>query len=258
MKIRLFPICILWAMLASSLAIASPLPEFPFITVSGESFRDVEPDTVEISFYIEAFATQSEQAASLQKTAVNNALNVLAEFSIDAQQISSSEIAKRVIRQRDEDYNELAILGYEVGQPVSVKLESLENYNEITNKLIALDLLSNIESEFDVKNRQAIELELVKEAGANAMNSAQQLAQGLDVTIESVYGVTDGSGFPSFFASFGTENLRMRVTGASMQRETTFFVPKTIQIRKRINVIYKIQSAQPYRLRPLKERNPQG
>lgn len=242
MKRFFLTLCVSLTFFHPTIAHTSPLPEFPFVTVSCESSREMKPNRVDISFYIEAFDENASAALKAHSETVGQVLSILSDLDIETSQITSLEMSKQTVRERDEDYNALAILGYEIGQPFTLSLDDLDNFTAITDQLIQLNLVSNIQSQFDVKEREEIELALIVEAGEKAGKKAEQLTKGLGVSIESVYGITDKGSFADAFASFGVNTERMTVTGALLRSEKALFIPQTITLSKTIHVVYKISN----------------
>ncbi|GLX78272.1 hypothetical protein tinsulaeT_16120 [Thalassotalea insulae] len=225
-------------------SIASNLPDFPFVTVTGESVKKVTPDKATLGFYVTTFDKEATKATSLLNETSNNVVAVLTKNGISAKQISAFEINKRSKRTRDKDYNDLAILGYELSQRFEVTIDNLNQYSEITNELLDINHVENIESQFSSTQREKIEIELIKNAAQKAKLKAEQMAAGLGVELGSVFAFNDSGSFSSFFATFGIKSeARAYAMMSSQARSTNIFVPQYIEIKKSINVIYKLKSS---------------
>ena len=222
---------------------AATIPDFPFVTVTGESTSKVKPNIVNIEFSILTFDKESNKANLLHQETVGILVEELRIIGVIPEDISSFEVSKRTTRERDNKYNELSILGYEVSQSFNVQLNDLTVYSAITKLLLNTNNVENINSKFDTTKRESIEAQLIKKAGGNAKKKAQQMALGLDVKIDSVFAFNDTGSFSSFFATFGLDSGRIRT--AEQRRRvppSTLFIPQFIEISKSINVVYRLEN----------------
>lgn len=227
---------------------ASPLPDFPFVTVTGESTKKVAPDTATIQLQVLVFEKRANTAqASLDKTTAK-LLQVLQKNDIAPTSISSDEVNKRTKRSRDNrSYEELEILGYELSRQFTIELDDLKKYPHLSIDLLKLDNVVGVSSQFDVTNRQDIEVELIAEAGQKARTKAQLMASGLGVKLGPVFAMNDTGSFQSFFATFGLESqsygyARGEKLASTRAGNQSSFIPEFIQISKRINVVYKLDN----------------
>lgn len=232
----------LFLMVLSLNSYSSNLPDFPFVTVTGESMKKVTPDKVTVGFYVTTFDKEAEDAQKSLNDSSNKAVSILSKYKIPLKNITSFEINKRAKRSRDKDYNELAILGYEFTQRFEVVIDNLKQYSEITNDLLSINHVENIESHFDSAAREKIEAELIKHAAQKAKLKAEQMSEGLGVELGQVFAFNDAGSFSSFFASFGIKNeTRAYAMMRSPTSSPNIFVPQYIEVKKSINVIYKLK-----------------
>jgi uncharacterized protein YggE len=238
----------IWLLVLSVFSVstfASSIPDFPFVTVTGESVRKVEPDNAKLSFYIITFDKEAVNAKlTLDKTS-KEVVKLLKANDVQEKDIISSELNKRVKRARDKSYNELGILGYDFIQRFEVTLHNLKRYSELTNALLATNNVENIASQFDFSKRDLVEVELIKEAAAKAKQKAKHMASGLGVRLGSVFAFNDSGSYASFFAKFGLSTDRSGYLAKAMRSEaenSNAFIPQYIEVSKSINVVYKIQN----------------
>ncbi|XQW84944.1 SIMPL domain-containing protein [Thalassotalea piscium] len=232
-------------LIVSMTGYASSLPDFPFVTVTGESMRKVAPDKVTLSFYLTSFEKESNEAKEVLNQSASKVLAILKKHEIPLKNITSYEINKRAKRAKDKNYNDLAIVGYEFTQQFEVIVEQLNKYSEISNALLDVNHLNNIQSQFDSSLRAKIEVELIKEAAEKAKFKSEQMAAGLGVKLGSVFAFNDTGSFSSFFATFGLENQSRTYPMARMKSDSgsaSLFIPQHIEITKSINVIYKLKN----------------
>ena len=91
------------------------------------------------------------------------------------------------------------------------------------------------------------EIDLIAKAAAEAREKADVMAKGLGVSIDSVFAFNDTGSFQTFFSTFGLRGedvgqrmMRERI-GVSGSRVNDIFMPQSIQITKKVNVIYKLK-----------------
>ena len=235
-------IYILLAALALEIS-ASNLPDFPFVTVTGESIKKIEPNEVTLGFSVITFDKSASMAKNTLDESSNQVVKILTKHKVSMKDITSFEINKNARRSRDKEYNDLAILGYEFTQRFEVTINNLSKYSDITNELLAVSHVERFESRFDSTKREEVEIELIKNAAQKAKLKAEQMAIGLNVKLGSVFAFNDTGSFSSFFATFGIRSEARAYAMQSMRRDTTnIFVPQYIEIRKNINVIYKLKN----------------
>lgn len=225
---------------------ASPLPDFPFVTVSAESSRQVPPDQATIELQILVFEKRAEQAQQALAKTKSTLLDILESNHINLNQISSNEVNKRTKRARDnKSYEELEILGYELSQRFEITLNNIDKYPNLITHMMKTDNVINISSRFDTSERDALTSELVAEAGKQAAEKAKQMAAGLGVRLGGVFAINDTGSFQRFFATFGLQSQSQLFASHSEARSRkssarTSFVPEYIELTKRINVVYKL------------------
>lgn len=236
-------IALLLLTVSSNSSQASSLPDFPFVTVEESASRNVRPDEALVSFEIVAFAQRAEPANATMVATMNAVVALTEQLGIAPEAITAYEVDKRAKRQRDDDYNELDILGYEFSRSVSIKLSDLDRYVQLMEKLLTMDHVEGIGTEFSSAKRSEVEAELIAEAANKAREKAAIMAKGLNVELGSVFAFNDSGSFSSFFATFGLSNGYGSMAGISVtgSRGNSIFIPKFIEIQKTINVIYKLQ-----------------
>ena len=230
--------------LSTFCSLASPLPDFPFVAVTGESSQQVAPDSAKLSFRVTTFHQSSEVANAQLAQASSKVLALFKANGISDTQITAFELEKSAKRKRDEHYNELEILGYDLNRRFEVAITDLKQYPTLMQQLYATDYVHDLASSFDISNREEIETALITAAAAKAKKKAEQMAEGLGVKIQSVFAFNDNGSFDRLFATFVSSDS-VAVAGSMMadraaSPQQQVFIPQSIQISKTVNVIYKI------------------
>ncbi|ASF46889.1 SIMPL domain-containing protein [Methylovulum psychrotolerans] len=232
-------------MLQWNIAAASQWPDFPFLFAVGTAIKEVPPDLATITFDVEAFDENPEKSLDILTKRSIELIGLFKIMAIPTNDIETYEIDKRAVRQ-EKDYVQLKILGYEVKQKFSIKLHGLSQYSALIEKLLKYRNVTNINVQFEVAQRKALETALTADACANAKMQAENMASGIGAKLGSVYAISD-RGFNSMEDQFGMSNTRdvldsmfkksMMASGGEI-----IFIPATIKIEKRVNVIFKLET----------------
>lgn len=239
------------ALFLSANVFASSLPDFPFIGVKGVAETEVTPDIATISFgFLEFNESSAEEALEVIKLKSDKVIELAREMGVPDKAITSTGIDNEIVREvnRDRGYNRTNILGYEISQGFIIEIKDLSIYSEFVDKLISVGNVDRIRPTFDISNRKEVLRELVQEAGKDARNNADDLANAMDVKIKSVYAINQDSSFESFFASFGLQEvapssdiMTMSMSAPVGSDSVNIMVPKSIKLTKTIGVVYKIR-----------------
>lgn len=223
---------------------ASPLPDFPFVAVTGEASQEVKPDKAIVSFRIVTFAKQASQASDDMAATTGEVVDFILSLGVPSSSITSFEVDKQTKRKRGEDYNRLDILGYDFIRRIEVEIDQLSLYATMVDGLMKLNNVESFTTQFDTSQRNVISEALFATAAANARNKAEVMAKGLGTDIDSVFAFNDSGSFDAFFATFGLSNSYSANLYAKESRMRSSngntFIPQFITIKKRINVIYRL------------------
>lgn len=234
-----------------TITIASPLPEFPFITITAESTREVKPNKAYLAFEVMVFNENSETGHTQLNKAVTEVLNILKTHQVRYSDVTSFEIDKSTKRQRGKMHNDLEIIGYDFKQRFNVTLNNLERYQAVYSDLLQLDNVHNINASFDTTKRLKVESDLIAETGHKAKNKAQQMAASLGIKLGNVFAINDTGTYSNFFATFGLDETNTSVirsregftfSDTSGGHSDSLFIPKSITISKKLNILYKIEN----------------
>ena len=226
---------------------ASPVPDFPFITVTGSARLDVEPDIAQIRLMIRANENTAEQATNAVYRQGNALLDYLKSKGVELDAIEAAQINKEATYQ---DYSNRTITGYSATQTVSVELATIEHYVEIMDYLFKQPNIFSINGQFGSSKQADIETELMAKAGADARKRAEQLSAAQGVTVHSVFAISEGSrswgnlaGDFGFGSGGGVYGAQMRASADGMEA-SSLVMPKHIQLQQSVNVIYRLESRQ--------------
>ncbi|MDN3651308.1 SIMPL domain-containing protein [Thalassotalea ponticola] len=243
-----------WLLFSASLFASptpsQPLPDFPFVTVQAVSEQNVAPDKVSIRFWVRTYDKQPEIAMSQLADTTSVVMATLTELSIEPSKLSSSSITKRIKRKRDDDYQLLDIIGYDVTQRFSLELTDLSKYGDVVNALYNQSFVSDIDSEFDHSEREKLTAQLIVQAGQRAKQKADLLAASMGAKVDTVYAIKDAVSHLNFAASFSVNSdarvqsyRRSGVSAGSGYMHQPYVIamqPEYIVLSQIVDVMYKI------------------
>lgn len=225
---------------------AAQWPDFPILYATGEAEKEVQPNTVTITFYVGAYDENSEKAfATVQKQSLE-IIDFYHALGLKREGLETYDIDKTVVRE-EKDYTELKILGYEVKQKFSIILPNLDSYTSLMEKLLKIANVSDIDSKLDVVQRKEIEAALMVEACSNAQADAENMANGMHSSLEAPYAISE-SGFRGLDEYFGISHpnsksdMMFKKSQHRDDKTKITFIPSRIKIVKHVNVIYRLSS----------------
>ncbi len=233
-------------LLTAALAIATPLPavaddlpSFPFLLVEGKATIDVQPDKATLRVYVSAFDADSSVAADTVQKQLIALLGTLAEYSIPDDAITSYNLEKEVERTRKERV-EMEIVGYHISRRVKIELLDISRFTKLVADIARLDNVWSLDADFDVTDRDSIELKLMNEAGADARRIAENMVHGMSRTVGPVYAISRSSIRSSVGEfSFGGRQHYSAAVMADYQK--TIFEPSTIELRQSIHIMFELE-----------------
>lgn len=229
--------------LFASSAFAIQVPDTPFIYSEGEAEKEVPPNMVDFTFHIKTFDENPDKAfKELQKQSLE-LKKLFKETDIFDENIESYDIDKATIRETDDNGRQLKILGYDVQQKFNLRLSDLNKYTLLMNKLISLKNVSDFYSKFDVAERKDIEKQLTIDACTDAKAKAEVMANSTGGQLGSVFAISErsfGSIEDAFGLSSSNDKLDRMFKKSNYKGDSITFIPSSIKIKKRVNVIYKL------------------
>lgn len=219
-------------------------PQFPFVHAEGEARVEVPPDKASIRVSLTTFHRESEIGLETLQVQLTKAVDVLEQAGVPEDQITGFDLKKMVVRSRDDDNNELEILGYYFSRDFEVELTDLETFSALVTELMAIDNVTTVDADFDIESRDRVESNLVREAGEDARRRAEEMARTMDVSIESVFAISE-SPVASVGLAFGLTSDSYTVMGERPSKRglftSTIFVPEAIELRKSVNVLFRLK-----------------
>lgn len=239
---RILLVTTAFAIIVPTTTAAYDLPSFPYLLVEGKSELEVRPDKATLQVYVSAFDAKSDVASETVQQQIIALLAILAKHSIPDDAITSYNLVKEVERAR-EDRIETVILGYHLSRRLSIELVDISKFAELVAELARLDNVSSLNADFDISNRDSVELELMNEAGADARRIAENMVHGMSRTVGPVYGISESSvrSTAGLFDIAISADYPKAMIRRDMSYRETVFVPSTIKLRQSIHVVFQLE-----------------
>jgi uncharacterized protein YggE len=233
----------LLALLGATHAFAGGLPTTPYIYVQGSAETKVAPDTLVLSFSVNA---QDKDQVVAKKTVSEKSAAVFdlleksgfKDDAITAQDLSVNSNFDYVAGQR-------VHTGYNVSRQFSVKFTDFSLYAKLADALVALriDSLNPVQASFADARGESAKLKSV--ALANARKEADDLAASLNATVTGVFAASPIP-FPEIsgviFGSSGPQPVRaMSLDMRAAKNDGDKYVFDDITLSERLHVIFLIQ-----------------
>jgi uncharacterized protein YggE len=237
-------VTILSVVIIATSAQASSLPEFPFVFAQGHAEAEHAPDKAVVSFRVKAFDATPSNAVAVIRARSQELLEFFAEHKIKKENIEAYEIDKDIIRDR-ETREEPKILGYAVTRRFSITLRDLQSYEPFAKKLMVMENVESITTEFDRTDRKKIEADLILSASKDAREQGENLASGFGKDLGDVYAISQ-QGFGIVAAVFGIpgeyygDGISYCMSGPD--EDAFLFVPSTITFDGNVMVLFKLKN----------------
>ncbi len=187
-KMMTAAIVILWGAACAS---GFDLPEFPFLCTGGQATIQVSPDIATISFYISHSDANSVKGLEALREKSRDIVDLMREFSIAREDGKASDIRKHEVYEDGTIMQPGEVIGYGFSRQFTFRLQNLDSCRKITQKLLEINHVTGVNTEFGVIDRKAKEDELMQQAIANAHQRAQDIARGAGAKVVNVYALSE-------------------------------------------------------------------
>ena len=243
-------IAIIWMLSTTSLTLASTLPDFPFVSAYGQAEIELPPNMAEVTFNLKAFHENPNNAITVIQQRSKELLSFFVEQQVKEEDIVAYELDKNIVRERNKDFQQLKILGYEVTRRFNITLHNLQQYEIFAKKLFSLENVENINTVFERTDEETIKADLLIKAGKDAKQQAERMAKGFDVSVGPVFAISE-QGFSDIGTQFGLgregrEGRKYSLAVEEMplpdEKDEFLFVPSTITFRNSVSALFKLQA----------------
>ena len=224
--------------LAGLPACASDLPDYPFIHASGAAAQHVAPDRGAIDFEISAYDPNPERARALVEERIAQVRAV-----IDAQGEGAAEFESRDVRK--EYHKGEAVhegVNVDVKCTVHINVRDLTKWRAIVQPLLDMPNVDGMSTEFDIGERDKVEIELSANAIRDATRKAQALAAGFGKKLGPVTAVTAGQ-LKNVSRAMGlvASDYSYSKGGKRSAETRDFLMIESIKMAQSVDVIFRIK-----------------
>lgn len=200
----------------------------PLVNVAGEGIVKVVPDEVVIKGRVE----HTGDSAATVKNQNEKVVNAILDF-LDAQGVPSENIQTEYLRLDKQHNYETKEYYFAANQAISIKLDDLENYEEIMSGLMESGLNRIDGIEFQSSKKEELEVKARKEAMLDAQEKAEQLASAIGQEIGAAYRITE-TGSNHYQPVYRAE---MMVADSSAKQT---IAPGEMEITVKVNVAFHL------------------
>lgn len=242
MKTVLKSICSVLCFLLASSAIASSLPSYPFIHVTGEATLSLRPNIGEIDFELTELSADPELTLSMIEKSSADVMTLLASYALDLEDIEVAEIKKYVSSVEYLETTETA-KKYRLMRNFHIVVRDIQKWNSVVTSLLAKPYLGNFSINFGRSDMDRIQADLVMMAMTNAKENAKRLAQGLTVRLGAANGVSQ-SPLKSISTLLGLDGAVKREELPVQYKPIAkdFAVPVWLKFKQNVEVVFRIKS----------------
>jgi uncharacterized protein len=181
---------LLLLLLATSVAIASPIPDFPFLFVGGHSSEDVPTARARVTFSIENENELSDAGEAALQAASRSLMALLKEHGVNDKDIDASKVWKHRVSKDPFDDAKKQIY-FKFSQDFEVAITDLTIYPKLAETFIGSDKVSGFNSYFYGANMREVTKRLRIEALKDARENAETLATASGTTLGPIHSVSE-------------------------------------------------------------------
>lgn len=234
--------------LAAGTALAAPVPDYPFVHVTGSAFVTTMPDIASLDFEIVAVDTDPSAARSVLDSRLGEVRALLQQLSLDPDNAAVREV-RQTLRKGDsaEAAGPSHAPLYELRCDVHVNVPNLSVWPALAGGLLGKPNLDGFTPAFDRSDMERVNDELMTAAIGDARRRAEVMAGGFGRRVGSVMAATPDV-LKNLTTAMGLERGDFRNTRASdperrqgIDRDQLLVVP-AIKLRQPVDVIFRLEA----------------
>jgi uncharacterized protein len=236
------------ASFATAAAMASPVPDYPFIYAEGSATRELPPDIATLTASVSVRNATSEGAVAGVQAATAKVLALLAKSGVRDADINAAQISKSQQIRYDEATRRNVPDGYEASRSFVVTVRDLARYPQLLTALLAMPGVNGGGGSFDRSDRAKVAAELVGEAADAARRNGELMATGLRRKLGPVRAIAripfaeipGRFGFGGGAVPIGQPGP-MAMMRAAAAPEDASLVPPSVTLSESVNVLFELQ-----------------
>jgi len=212
------------------------------ISVSGNSLVKVTPDIVTIYFNVETNGTTSKEANDANSVVVDNLITALVKQGFERKDIQTQGF--NIYEDIRWENNKQKSYGYKASHQIKVELSTAQTdkIGEVIDAGVnAGALLQWINFELSTDKQNEYKAQALKEAGQDAKNKAQAIAEGLDKRLGDIVSISTNNWDYRPWNLYTASSGGMIEDAAMAKTAATNIVPSTQEITGYLSVVYKLR-----------------
>jgi uncharacterized protein YggE len=235
---------VLMCLLAAGSAGASPVPDYPFVHVTGSSFLAVVPDIASLDFEVVAADADPAAARAVLEGRMGEVRELTGRLGIDADDVTVREV-RQGIRKEERAANGAPL--YELRCDIHINVRNVANWAALAGGLLGKPNLDGFASAFDRSDMDKIHDELVTQAIQDARRQADVVAAAGGRRVGGLMGATPDT-LKNLSTAMGLERGDFRrdrgadrARAQDVDREQLLAIP-AMKLRQPIDAIFRLEN----------------
>lgn len=169
-------------------------PKIPLIYAMGEARLEIPPDMVIVNLGVMTQAKTVAEARQQNAARMQTAVDAVKKLGIPAQKISTTQFSVAPQYDYSEKRNPPRIVGYNVSNQITIKLEQIEKISDVIDTSLAAGANHVQSLEFTLKDPRALRRSAYTEAVKDARAKAEALADAAGIQLGKVFLLRESGG----------------------------------------------------------------
>ncbi|MGO4475221.1 SIMPL domain-containing protein [Massilia sp. 2TAF26] len=235
-------------------AVASSIPDYPFVHVTGSNFRVEMPDIATLDFQVVAADADPAAARAVIDARMAEVRELMQKLSIEEDDMQVREVRQSVRKERNADGTPV----YELSCDVHIRLRNTANWPALGGGLLGKPNLDSFAADFDLSTMEQVNDEMVAAAIADARRRAEVMAAAGGRRLGPMMAATPDA-LKKLGTTLGLERDEFRVErraratsnqrAADIDRET-FVMVQLLKLRQSVDIVFRLENGAAARARP--------
>ena len=238
-------------------AVASSIPDYPFVHVTGSNFRIEMPDIATLDFQVVAADADPAAARAVIDARMAEVRELMQKLSIEEDDMQVREVRQSVRKERNADGAPV----YELSCDVHIRLRNTANWPALGGGLLGKPNLDSFAADFDLSTMEQVNDEMVAAAIADARRRAEVMAAAGGRRLGPMMAATPDA-LKKLGTTLGLERDEFRIErrarapsnqrAADIDRET-FVMVQLLKLRQSVDIVFRLENGGPAKARPAKK-----
>ena len=238
-------------------AVASSIPDYPFVHVTGSNFRVEMPDIATLDFQVVAADADPAAARAVIDARMAEVRELLQKLGIEEDDMQVREVRQAVRKERNADGAPV----YELSCDVHIRLRNTANWPALGGGLLGKPNLDSFAADFDLSTMEQVNDEMVAAAIADARRRAEVMAAAGGRRLGPMTAATPDA-LKKLGTTLGLERdefkIERRARAPSNQRAAdidreTFVMVQLLKLRQSVDIVFRLENGGPAKARPAKK-----